>query len=86
MGAISMVSPRVLRARAGFARMGDRPGGKLVYRTSAGIEIGCRWVPPPPRDHGVSADRVQALVLGGTRPMWATQLLVAAMCGLERRP
>jgi hypothetical protein len=85
MGAVSMVSPRVLRARTGFARMGDRPGGKLVYRTSTGLEIGCRWVPPPPRDHGVSADRVQALILWG-RPLAHDQVFVAAMCTAGRRP
>lgn len=61
--------------------------GRKGIMTCSGLVIGRHYVPRQVvRDQGVSADRIQALVLHRGWPLAATQMLVAASCTAERRP
>lgn len=71
--------------RSRFAGLHTLPSGRVVYCTHSAVLIGLRYQRPK-RDPGMHAERILALMLEGTRPLWATQRLVTAMCTKERRP
>ena len=43
--------------------------------TSTGVRIGERYVPPPPRDIGSEAERIQTALLIETKPGWWERLV-----------
>lgn len=61
--------------------------GRRGIMTCSGLVIGRHYVPRQVvRDQGVSADRIQSMVLHRGWPLAATQTLVTALCTAERRP
>lgn len=76
------VDPIIRCRRYGLSTL---PSGRRVFITHSGLLIGCRYVPPPARDIGAHAERLQAS-LWGRRSLAVDQVWVAALCVAERRP